>query len=48
MELSLHLSFNLRRSLGSYTVGTTIGLPIEFVEVPTIPYDYLFYPPSSD
>jgi hypothetical protein len=32
MELSLRLSFNLRRNLGSYTVGTTVGFPIEFVE----------------
>jgi hypothetical protein len=25
MELSLHLSFYLKRNLGGYTVGTTIG-----------------------
>jgi hypothetical protein len=32
MELSLRLSFYLRRSLEGYTVGTTMGFPIEIVE----------------
>jgi hypothetical protein len=32
MELSLCLSFYLRRSLGAYTVGTTVGFPIETME----------------
>jgi hypothetical protein len=32
MELSLRLSFYLRRSLGGYTVGTTAGFPVEIVE----------------
>jgi hypothetical protein len=32
MELSLRLSFYLRCSLGGYTVGTTIGFPVEIVE----------------
>jgi hypothetical protein len=38
MELSLRLSFYLRRSLEDYTVGTTVGFPVEIVEVlaPTI------------
>jgi hypothetical protein len=32
MELSLRLSFYLRRGLGGYTVGTTVGFPDEIVE----------------
>jgi hypothetical protein len=32
MELSLCLSFYLRCSLGGYTVGTTVGFPIEIVQ----------------
>jgi hypothetical protein len=32
MELSLHLSFYLRCSLGGYTVGTIAGFPVEVVE----------------
>jgi hypothetical protein len=32
MELSLHLSFQLRRSLGGYTVGTTTGYQVETLE----------------
>jgi hypothetical protein len=32
MELSLHLSFYLRRNLGGYTVGTTAGFPVEIME----------------
>jgi hypothetical protein len=32
MELSLHLSFYLRRILGGYTVGTITGSPIKIVE----------------
>jgi hypothetical protein len=32
MELSLHLSFYLRRSFRGYTVGTTAGFPVEIVE----------------
>jgi hypothetical protein len=32
MELSLHLSFYLGRSLGVYTVGTTTGFPVEVME----------------
>jgi hypothetical protein len=32
MEISLRLSFYLRRSLGGYTVGTTTAFPIEIVE----------------
>jgi hypothetical protein len=31
MELSLHLSFYLRRSLEGYTVGTTAGFLVETV-----------------
>jgi hypothetical protein len=31
-ELSLRLSFYLRRSLKSYTVGTTTGFPVEIIE----------------
>jgi hypothetical protein len=31
MELSLGLSFYLRRSLGGYTVSTTMGLPVKIV-----------------
>jgi hypothetical protein len=31
-ELSLHLSFYLRRSLGGYTVGTTAGFLVKIVE----------------
>jgi hypothetical protein len=32
MELSIRLSFYLRRSLGGYTVGTTVGFPIQIME----------------
>jgi hypothetical protein len=32
MQLSLCLSFLLRRSLGGYTVGTTVGFWVEIVE----------------
>jgi hypothetical protein len=32
MELSLQLSFYLRRSLGGYMVGTTTGFPVKIVE----------------
>jgi hypothetical protein len=32
MKLSLCLSSYLRRSLGGYTVGTTMGFPVETVE----------------
>jgi hypothetical protein len=32
MELSLRLSFYLRRSLGGYTVGTTVGFQVKIVE----------------
>jgi hypothetical protein len=32
MELSLCLSFYLRRSLRVYTVGTTSGFPVETME----------------
>jgi hypothetical protein len=32
MELRLYLSFYLRRNLGGYTVGTTMGFPVKFVE----------------
>jgi hypothetical protein len=32
MELSLHLSFYLQRSLERYTVGTIAGFPVEIVE----------------
>jgi hypothetical protein len=32
MELSLHLSFYLRHSLGGYTVGTITGFPVKIVE----------------
>jgi hypothetical protein len=32
MKLRIRLSFYLRRSLGGYTVGTTVGFPIEIVE----------------
>jgi hypothetical protein len=32
MEVHLHLSFYLRRSLGGYTVGTTVGFPLRIVE----------------
>jgi hypothetical protein len=32
MELSLCLSFYLRRSLGGYKVGTTVGFPVEIME----------------
>jgi hypothetical protein len=32
MELSLRLSFYLRRSLKGYTVGTTVGFPTKIVE----------------
>jgi capsule polysaccharide modification protein KpsS len=31
MELSLHLSFYLRHSLGGYTVDTTTGFPVMIV-----------------
>jgi hypothetical protein len=33
IELSLRLSFYLRHKLGGYMVGTTMGFPIEIVEV---------------
>jgi hypothetical protein len=32
MELSLRLSFYVRHSLGGYTVGTTVGFPVETME----------------
>jgi hypothetical protein len=32
MELSLHLSFYLRHSLGGYTVDNTTEFPIKIVE----------------
>jgi hypothetical protein len=32
MELSLRLSFYLKRNLGGYTVGTTTGFSVEIVE----------------
>jgi hypothetical protein len=32
MELSLHLSFYLRRSLRGHMVGTTAGFPVEIME----------------
>jgi hypothetical protein len=32
MELSLWLSFYVRRNLGAYTVGTIVGFPTEIVE----------------
>jgi hypothetical protein len=32
MELSLYISFYLKRNLGGYTVGTTAGFPVEIVE----------------
>jgi hypothetical protein len=32
MELRLHLSFHLRRSLGCYTVGTTARFQVKTVE----------------
>jgi hypothetical protein len=32
MELSIRLSFYLRRSLGGYTVSTTAGFPVKIVE----------------
>ena len=32
IELSLHLSFYLRHSLGGYMVDTTAGFPIKIVE----------------
>jgi hypothetical protein len=32
LELSLRLSFYLRRSLRGYTVGTIMGFPIEILE----------------
>jgi hypothetical protein len=32
MELSLRLSFYLKHSLAGYTVGTTVGFPVEIVE----------------
>jgi hypothetical protein len=32
IELSLRVSFYLRRSLRGYTVGTTTGFPVEVVE----------------
>jgi hypothetical protein len=35
MELSLCLSFYLRRSLGGYTVGTTMGFLVEIVQALT-------------
>jgi hypothetical protein len=32
MELSPHLSFYLRHSLGGYTMDTTVGFPVKIVE----------------
>ncbi len=32
MELSLHVSFYLRRSLRGYTVGTNMGFPVGIME----------------
>jgi hypothetical protein len=32
MQLSLHLSFHLRHSLGCYMVDTTVGFQVEIVE----------------
>jgi hypothetical protein len=32
MELSLHLNFQLRRSLGGYTMGTTTGFCVMTTE----------------
>jgi hypothetical protein len=32
MEHSLRPSFDLRRNLGGYTVGTTAGFPVEIME----------------
>jgi hypothetical protein len=32
IELSLHLSFHPRRSLGGYMVGTNTGFPVKTVE----------------
>jgi hypothetical protein len=32
MELSLHLSFYLRRNLRGYMVGTTVGFPVDIME----------------
>jgi hypothetical protein len=32
MELSLHLRFYLKHSLGGYMVGTTVGFSVEIVE----------------
>jgi hypothetical protein len=32
IELSLRLSFYLKRNLGSYTVGTTAGFPVKIME----------------
>jgi hypothetical protein len=32
MELSLRLSFYLKRSLRGYTMGTTTGFPVEIVK----------------
>jgi hypothetical protein len=32
IEFSLRLSFYLKRSLRSYTVGTTVGFPVETIE----------------
>jgi hypothetical protein len=32
MELSLNLSFYLKRNLEGYMVGTTVGFPVEIVE----------------
>jgi hypothetical protein len=29
IELSLHLNFHLRRSLGGYMVGTIMGFPVQ-------------------
>jgi hypothetical protein len=48
MQLSLCLSFLLRRSLGGYTVGTTVGFWVEIVEalapqtLPAVAYEHLF------
>jgi hypothetical protein len=32
MELSLHLSFYLKHTLGGYTVDTTVGFPVKIME----------------
>jgi hypothetical protein len=32
MQLSLRLTFYLRRSLGGYTVGTTVRFPVKIMD----------------